>query len=360
MAHYYDSIRKREKTARKRRRIFKWIILLLIILGGLCAVMSYQFLFRSNVWLNGKKSAGVVIPLKSNWEDVKKIVYAKGLISNHFTFEFVAKLKNYPDYVKPGYYLFKEGMNNLQIVGKLRSGRQDPLNLVFNNIRTKEELAGRIGEQLESDSTQFITLMNDPDYLKKFGMNPTNIITMFIPNTYETYWTTSADKFMDRMYKEYNKFWNASRQQKLKEIGLTRLQAMTLASIVDKETNKNDEKPTIAGVYMNRLRQGWLLQADPTLVFATGDFGIKRVLNVYKSIDSPYNTYKYAGLPPGPICIPAISSIDAVLNYQKHNYMYFCAREDFSGYHNFAVTAAEHAMNAAKYQKALDQRGIMN
>jgi UPF0755 protein len=202
-------------------------------------------------------------------------------------------------------------------------------------------------------------LLNDPDYVKKFGFTTENIISMFIPNTYEVYWDIPAEKFMERMNKEYTSFWTDQRKARLKAIGLTQLQAITLASIVEKESNKNDEKPDIAGVYMNRYKQGWLLQADPTLVYAMGDFTIKRVLNAYKKIDSPYNTYKYAGLPPGPICLPSISSIDAVLNYRQHNYMYFCAREDFSGYHNFAVTMNEHLVNAARYQQALDRQGIM-
>ena len=201
--------------------------------------------------------------------------------------------------------------------------------------------------------------IRDRDYVKKFGFTTENIISMFIPNTYEVYWDITAEKFMERMNKEYTSFWTDQRKARLKAIGLTQLQAITLASIVEKESNKNDEKPDIAGVYMNRYKQGWLLQADPTLVYAMGDFTIKRVLNAYKNIDSPYNTYKYAGLPPGPICLPSISSIDAVLNYRQHNYMYFCAREDFSGYHNFAVTMNEHLVNAARYQQALDRQGIM-
>jgi UPF0755 protein len=204
-----------------------------------------------------------------------------------------------------------------------------------------------------------LKLINDSEYLKQFGFTPDNVISMFIPNTYEVYWDITAEKFMERMYKEYKAFWTEKRKARIAEMRLTELQAITLASIVEKESNKNDEKPDIAGVYLNRLRDGWLLQADPTLVYALGDFSIKRVLNVYKTIDSPYNTYKYFGLPPGPICLPSISSIDAVLNYRQHKYMYFCAREDFSGYHNFAVTMNEHLLNAAKYQNALDQKGIM-
>jgi UPF0755 protein len=265
----------------------------------------------------------------------------------------------YPDHIKTGHYILKEGMSNKQIIIKLRAKQQDPVKLVFNNIRIKEELAGHIAEQLETDSVSLLKLLNDSDYLKKFGFTTENVISMFIPNTYEVYWDITPEKFMERMNKEYKAFWTDKRKARLKEIRLSELQTITLASIVEKETNQNNEKPDVAGVYMNRLRDGWLLQADPTLVYALGDFSIKRVLNVYKSIDSPYNTYMYIGLPPGPICLPSISSIDAVLNYRQHNYMYFCAREDFSGYHNFAVTMNEHLLNAAKYQQALNQKGIL-
>jgi UPF0755 protein len=359
MSNYYHSIKRREKRSSRLKKLVRWLLFIVIIGGGLLALGTYQVLFRSNVWLNGSKSAGIIIPNNSDWNEVKNLLYSKGLISSHETFEWVARFKNYPGHIKPGHYLLKEGMSNLQLVNKLRNGKQDPVNLVFNNIRTKEDLAGKLGAQLEADSASFIKLLNDPVYVQKFGMTPATIITMFIPNTYEIYWTTSPEKFMERMNKEFNNFWNETRKQKLGGTGLTRIQAMTLASIVEKESNKNDKKPVIAGVYMNRLKQGWLLQADPTLVFAIGDFTIKRVLNAYKTIDSPYNTYRYLGLPPGPICIPSISSIDAVLNYQQHDYMFFCAREDFSGYHNFAVTPAQHAVNAAKYQQALNQRGIM-
>jgi UPF0755 protein len=359
MGNYYDSIRKREKRASKQKKLFRWLFFIIIIIGGLLSLAVYQVIFKSNVWLNGKKSVGVIIPNNSKWEDVTKIFYSKGLISNRGIFELVAKYKNYPEHIRPGHYLLKEGMGTLELVNKLRSGKQDPVDLVFNNIRTIDDLAGKIGAQIEADSASLMKLLNNPEYVKKFGMTTSTVITMFIPNTYQVYWTTKPEDFCERMFKEYNKFWNESRNQKLSEIGLTRIQTMILASIVEKESNKNDEKPVIAGVYMNRLKQGWFLQADPTLVFAIGDFTIKRVLNVYKTIDSPYNTYRFTGLPPGPICLPSIASIDAVLNYQKHNYMFFCAREDFSGYHNFAITPEQHAINAAKYQQALDKRAIL-
>ncbi len=350
---------KKEKSRSFRKQITFAIIAILIIGCGIIAYLGYSMVYKPNVWLNGQKSAAFNIRSGSTWDDVKKQLYKNGTIIHRTSFERLASIMKYPDHIKSGHYILKEGMSNKQIIRKLRSKQQDPVQLVFNNIRIKQELAGHLAEQLEADSVTFLKLLNNENYVKKFGFTTDNIISMFIPNTYEVYWDITPEKFMERMHKEYIAFWNDKRKAKLKEIGLTELQAITLASIVEKESNMNDEKPDVAGVYMNRLKQGWLLQADPTLVYAMGDFSIKRVLNVYKTIDSPYNTYKYFGLPPGPICLPSISSIDAVLNYRHHNYMYFCAREDFSGYHNFAVTMNEHLLNAAKYQQALNKRGIM-
>jgi len=359
MPNYFSRRIKKLMLLSFRKQIILTILAILIIGGGIIAYLGYRMVYMPNVWLNGQKSAAFNIRSGSTWEDVKQQLYKNGTIIHRASFEQLASVMKYPDHIKSGHYILKEGMSNKQIITKLRSKQQDPVRLVFNNIRIKQELAGHLAEQLETDSVTLLKLLNDADYLKKFGFTTDNIISMFIPNTYEVYWDITAEKFMERMHKEYIAFWNDKRKVKLKEIGLTELQAITLASIVEKESNMNDEKPDVAGVYMNRLKQGWLLQADPTLVYALGDFSIKRVLNVYKTIDSPYNTYKYVGLPPGPICLPSISSIDAVLNYRQHNYMYFCAREDFSGYHNFAVTMNEHLLNAAKYQQALNKRGIM-
>jgi UPF0755 protein len=359
MPNYYSSRLKREKSRSRRRQFILTIFALLIIGGIITGYLGYRMVYKPNVWLNGKPSAAFNIKSGSTWEDVKQLLYAKGTIIHRESFEQLAAIMKYPDHIKSGHYILKEGMNNRQIISKLRSKQQDPVKLVFNNIRIKEELAGHIADQLETDSVSLLKLLNDAEYLKKFGFTTDNIISMFIPNTYEVYWDITPEKFMEKMDKEYNAFWTDKRKARLAEIRLTELQAITLASIVEKETNQNDEKPDVAGVYMNRLHDGWLLQADPTLVYALGDFSIKRVLNVYKSINSPYNTYMYVGLPPGPICLPSISSIDAVLNYRQHKYMYFCAREDFSGYHNFAVTMNEHLLNAAKYQQALDQKGIL-
>ncbi|HNX44849.1 MAG TPA: endolytic transglycosylase MltG, partial [Bacteroidales bacterium] len=320
MVDYYSSLRKKEKKKARNRRLVFWLLTLLLLGGGTLAFLGYRAIYSSNIWLNGQKEVSIIIPTGSDWSDVKQILYKNGTIVHRETFEWLAQYMKYPGHIKPGHYLLKDGMNNRQLITKLRAGKQDPVKLIFNNIRTKEDLAGRIGGQLEPDSLKLITMLNDTAVIGKWGFTPFTILTMFIPNTYEVYWNITADKFLERMHKEYNSFWNENRQKKLTETGLTRLQAMTMASIVEKETNMNAEKPDIAGVYMNRLKQGWLLQADPTLVFALGDFTIKRVLNVYKKINSPYNTYLYIGLPPGPICMPSISSIDAVLNYSHHNY----------------------------------------
>lgn len=359
MPNYYSSRLKKEKSRSRRKQIFMIIIAFLIMSGAITGYLGYRMIYKPNVWLNRQTSTAFNIKSGSTWEDVKQMLYKNGTIIHRESFEHLAKIMKYPDHIKSGHYILKEGMSNKQIITKLRSKQQDPVKLVFNNIRIKEELAGHLAEQLETDSVSLLKLLNNADYLKKFGFTTDNIISMFIPNTYEVYWDITPEKFMEKMHKEYLAFWTDKRKARLKEIRLTELEAITMASIVEKETNRNDEKPDVAGVYMNRLRDGWLLQADPTLVYALGDFSIKRVLNVYKTINSPYNTYMYVGLPPGPICLPSISSIDAVLNYRQHKYMYFCAREDFSGYHNFAVTMEEHLLNAAKYQQALNQKGIL-
>ncbi|MEI6749885.1 MAG: endolytic transglycosylase MltG [Bacteroidales bacterium] len=359
MIDYYAAIRSRNQKRSRLSRIFRNFLFILLLLAIYIGYQAYKSFYSSNIWLNGKKMAFIYIPTKASYDDVKAILYLNGLIVNRNSFEWMARIKQYASHIKPGRYKISEGMNNSALINKLRSGNQDAVNLVFNNIRNKEQLAGRISKEIEADSASIINLLNDSLFVANFGMTPRNVITLFIPNTYQVYWNITANDFVERMAKEYKKFWNESRKGKLGEIRLSRTEVMTLASIVEKETNRNDEKPDVAGVYINRLHNGWLLQADPTLVFALGDFSIKRVLNEYKRINSPYNTYMYIGLPPGPICLPSISSIDAVLNYRKHNYMYFCAREDFSGYHNFAVNAEQHQLNANRYQQALNKRNIM-
>lgn len=273
-------------------------------------------------------------------------------------FERIAKIYSLPEKVRPGRYTLRKGMSYLELAKMFRNGLQTPVRLTFNNIRTLPQLAGRLSQQIESDSLTLLSWLTSADAAKGYGFDGQNFIGMFIPDTYEVWWTISPEALTDRMKKEYDRFWNADRLEKLTATGLTREQATTLASIVYEETKMSDEMPVVAGVYMNRLKTGMPLQADPTVKFAVGDFSIKRVLNQHLQTESPYNTYKHTGLPPGPICMPSVKAIDAVLGYDRHKYLYFCARPDFSGYHNFAATLDQHNQNARAYYAALNKAGI--
>ena len=317
----------------------------------------YQKIFAPNDFDN-KKDQIIYIPTGSTIDDVVLYLKEEGLVDDTEAFRWVAQKMNYSSNVKTGKYQLKNRMSNKEIVTLLRSGKQIPIRLTFSNLRTSYDLAGAVGGKIEADSASIAYLFKDEAYLKKYGLTEENSLCFMIPNTYEFKWNTSAEEFFERMSVEYKKFWTTQRKEKAKNIGLTQTQVCVLASIVDKETRKNDEKPLVAGVYMNRYLKGWKLEADPTLVYASGDFTIRRVLNEHKEIDSPYNTYLYTGLPPGPICMPAISSVDAVLNYTKHDFMFFCAREDFSGYHSFAKNYAQHLFNARRFQRELDRRNI--
>lgn len=270
----------------------------------------------------------------------------------------VARLKKFDKHVKSGRYELYKGMSANEIVNMLHSGAQAPTQLTFNNIRTLPILAGRLAKQIEADSTTIVNLLLDPATAEKYGFKPEEFIGMFIPNTYEVWWTISPEALIRRMNQEYNNFWNESRIKLLDNTNLTQKEVSTLASIVYEETKKSDEMPKIAGVYINRLRRGMPLQADPTIKFALGNPNIRRILYRHLKVDSPYNTYKHRGLPPAPIYMPSVKSIDAVLNYAEHKYLYFCAKEDFSGYHNFARTLREHNNNSNRYSRALNRAGI--
>lgn len=350
--------RKRKSSAVLK---FAWSLVILLAIVALSgAWVVYRWLYEPNVIIrDAKQSNFLYIPTGSGFEDVMKLLSDRQLLEDEKSFRWTAGQLKYNDAsVKPGKYLLKQEMNNKTLIQLLRSGRQTPVRVVFNNIRTKDQLAMRISEHLETSAKALLNLMNDADYTKQLGFNPDNILSLFIPNTYEFYWNTSADQFIRRMKKEYDSFWTPAMKKKAAETGFTPIEISIIASIVQQETQNDLEKSTIAGVYINRIRKGWRLEADPTLVFALGDYSVNRVLNVYKQIDSPYNTYMYGGLPPGPICLPTLVSLKAVLNYAKHNYMYFCAKEDFSGRHNFAATYEQHLQNARRFQRALDKRGI--
>ncbi|WP_320052315.1 endolytic transglycosylase MltG [uncultured Acetobacteroides sp.] len=322
-------------------------------------IRLYTRVLMPNVDLGGKKSAHILIPTGSDYNAVAAIFRQSGYIKNFNTFESYAEKKGYAQKVKPGRYKLVAGMSNRRLLNMLISGNQDPAQIYINNIRTKEKLASILGKQLEPDSLAIVTMLNSDSVAKSIGMTPETIISLFIPNTYELYWNVTPNDILKRMKKEYDKFWGEkNRQHKADSMGLSREQVITVASIVDEETNYVPEMNTIAGVYLNRLKKEMLLQADPTVKFAIGDPTIRRILNKHLSFDSPYNTYKYKGLPPGPIALPSIEAIDAVLNSAKTPYIYFCAKADFSGAHAFAVTKEEHEKNAQVYQAALNKRNI--
>ncbi len=327
-----------------------------MLIGSGTAIHFYNTLFSSNV--QKEVDDYLYIPTKSSFEDVVRIIKINNIIQDDETFAWVAKRMKYTK-VKPGKYKIEKGMSNIELIRMLRAGKQEPVKIQFQNIRLKKDFAGYIGSQLELDSTKLLSMLDSMDMLRELGFDEDNIFCMFIPNTYEFYWNTSEEKFISKMKEEYDKFWNEERTQKAKKINLSKTDVIILASIVDQEALVNAELKRVAGVYMNRLNRGMKLEADPTVIFAIGDFNIKRVLNRMLQYDSPYNTYKYNGLPPGPICMPSVAAIDASLNYEKHNYIYFCAKEDFSGYHNFASNLAQHQVNARKFQQALTKRRIM-
>lgn len=330
---------------------------ILLFIGITTGYSYYNKIYKENISANNF----IYIPTNATFDQVTKLVLP--YLKNKEAFIWVAKQKNYPNKIKAGRYEIKKGMNNSDLVNLLRSGNQIPLKISFNNQNTVEKLAGRISEQIEADSIAIIKAITDVDFLKKNNFTKANVLGMFIPNSYEFYWNTSAEKFRDRMLKEYNTFWNKDRIDKAKKLNLTKKEVITLASIVQKETAKTNERPIVAGLYLNRLRSKWALGADPTIIFALKqkygqDKIFKRVLNKDLTINSPYNTYTNTGLPPALISMPDISSIDAVLNNLRHDYYYMCASVTKIGYHEFAKTLAQHNKNATKYHQWINKQGI--
>jgi peptidoglycan lytic transglycosylase G len=336
-------------------------ILYFLILGGAIAsiivIRLYINLFGINIKV-GEDDQTIYIHSGSSFEQVMDSLESNLQISNVRVLSWIAFKKKYPELIKPGRYVIKKDLSYNGLINRLRSGRQDAVKLTFNNIRTLNQLAGKIGLQIEADSVQIMDFLGDDKNFSSDGFAHNNIIALFIPNTYEVYWNSDAKSLYKRMLKEYRMFWNDDRMAKAKEKGLSPIEVSTLASIIDDEVAKVDEKPRIAGVYLNRLKRGIPLQACPTIKFALNDFTITRVLYKHLQIDSPYNTYKHRGFPPGPIGCPSIEGIDAVLNAEKHNYLYFAAKADFSGYHNFSRSLAEHNRYAAAYQRELNKRKI--
>ncbi len=338
-------------------RLNKILIILItaaFIVTGLRSYQLYRYIFDDNV----KNPGTITIPYEATFGQVLDSLRTKEILKSEKAFRWVSKKKAYPDHIKAGRYLFHAGQNTNNMVNMLKAGNQEPVLIVFNNLRFMEELAGKVSRYIAADSSTLMACLSDSALIAKLGFNKYSFHAMFIPNTYEMYWTTTPEKFVQRMKNEYDRFWNEDRKAKAEALGLNPVQVITVASVVQEETVKEEEKPVVAGLYLNRIRRGIPLQADPTVRYALGDFGIRRILKKNLEIDSPYNTYKHAGLPPGPINFPEISSIDAVLNAKEHNYIYMCAKEDFSGYHYFARTLSEHARNARRYQEALNKQQI--
>lgn len=259
---------------------------------------------------------------------------------------------------KAGHYVLRPGMSVIEVARMLKLGLQTPVRVTLNNVRTPGQLAARLGRQLDADSAAFARVLVSAETAERYGFDSVTLFSMFLPNTYEVYWTESPERFVERMHREYERFWTGARDSARTRIGLSRLETMTLASIVAEETRKSDEMPRIAGVYMNRLRRGIPLQADPTVKYAMQDFGLRRILYRHLKYESPYNTYINKGLPPSPICMPGLDAIESVLSYERHDYIFFCARATFDGYHNFARTLSEHQANARAYSAALNKRNI--
>lgn len=352
-----SAIEYRDQALKRRKR---WATVSVVFtLALVCfSYYFYQVFFTVNIETKSKLTY-VVVHRGDDWQAALKTIDATGVVVDKLSLHFVAKLMKYPTHVKPGRYELKDGYTNRELINVLKAGLQSPLKLTFTNVRLRRELADKLSTQIDARPSQIDSLLSSPSYTKSLGFDTTTVLSMFIPNTYELYWNTSAENLMKRMKKEYEKFWTPARDAEREKLHLTRAQVSTLASIVEAEQQQHaDERPRIAGVYLNRLKRGMKLQADPTVVYANRDFTIKRVLNVHLQKDSPYNTYKYAGLPPGPINLPSIASIDAVLKPESNNYVYFCAKEDFSGYHAFATNVTEHNANARRYQAALNRAGI--
>lgn len=351
----------RRKISRKTPGYMKvslWALLIAIVVSLGLFIRFYKAVFSPSADTGDRDAIYFYVHTGAEYEEVVNSLLEHGIIDNRTNFDWTAQKKNYPSHIKAGRYKIKAGMSNNELVNMLRSGKQEALMLSFNNVRTIEELAGIISEFLEPGEKEFSEYLNNRKTAEKYGFTLESFPAMFIPNTYEFYWTTSPENFAARMKREYVAFWSDSRIKKAEKMNLTPVEVATMASLVEQETIFDEENSSIAGVYINRLKKGIPLQSDPTLIFAMRDFNIRRVINEDKKLDSPYNTYKYRGLPPGPICIPSISAVDAVLNYEKHNYYYFCAKADFSGYHSFARTLSQHNKNARLYQQELNRRKI--
>ena len=340
------------------RRIIVSVGLVILLLAGLAAWKAYQMVQAPNV-REAPGGIALLLPDGVTFESLLDSMAVKNVLINPRSFRTVAGWMKFGDPVNGGRYLLSSGLSNRALINVLRSGNQTPVDLVINSVRTLPELSARIAEQIEVDSLTLLQSFNSSETLEYLGATPEELMTYFIPETYEVFWNMNSRRLIERMKSEHDKFWQSKdRLAKATDLGMSPAEVYTMASIVQKEAQLPSERDTVAGLYLNRIKTGMLLQADPTVVFATGLFDLRRVLNKHVAIESPYNTYKHAGLPPGPICMPDIATIDAVLNAAQHDYIYMCASPDAVGRHAFASNATEHYANARRYHRWLDKRGI--
>lgn len=317
---------------------------------------GYQYIYTPNIQVE-KEDTHLYITKGTTFKKLLRFVTDEGIVTDPISFGFIAKVMHYQENIKPGKFLLQKNMTNIEAIRYLRQGGGETEKIQFSQARKLEDVLGKICRPILADSAKTDELIHSQQIIEDYGFEKETLIAMFIPNTYEVFWHTDEQALLDRIKKEYDRFWNEERKSKANKLGLSTIQVSTLASIVQAETYQKDEKPMVAGLYLNRLRQGIMLQADPTLIYALNDYSIKRVLNEHKEVESPYNTYKHVGLPPGPINLPSISSIDAVLNAVDHEYIFMCAKGDCSGYHNFAKTNSEHNRNRVIYRKNLNKEG---
>ena len=361
-----EDIKEKEKSIReenpKRKRFSlgrNWVISLFIFFSLFSFIVGYLYyqIFSAQLDLDKNKETYVYIKSSDNFDQVMSHLAEKKMISHPIIFEWLAKFSGYPKKIRPGKYKISAEMNVMQLLRSLKSGRQEAVRIAIENIRTKEQLAGKVAAKIEADSMGILSILRDPAEMAKYNLDSNSSIGLFIPDTYEFYWATDPRAFIKKMSREFEKFWNKSRKEKAQALQLKPSEVMTLASIIQLESNDKSEWPVIAGVYLNRLRIGMKLQADPTVVFANGNFKLRRIRGVLDT-NSPYNTYLNPGLPPGPIYMPSKACIDSTLNPQQHNFIFFCANAQKPGTHIFAQTWFEHKLNALNYQRYLDNRGI--
>lgn len=348
---------KHRKLSARGIAVIAALAVILLVIAGAIGWKQYNYRFGTAI----VRSGTVQVHTGTSFAEISRMLADSGYVRDLRKWESYAR-SNGMDSVRAGNYALKSGTSYRTALTDFRYGRQTPVRLTFNNIRTMDRLAGVVSKYIEADSLTILKTLRDTDIIRETGLTKATFPSLFIPNTYEVYWTMTPEEFVTRMKKEHDKFWNDERRAQAKKLGYTPEQISTIASIVIEETKFKGEMTQVAGVYVNRLRAGMPLQADPTVKFALGDPAIRRVLNKHLQYDSPYNTYKYAGLPPGPICVPSITALDATLAYaepdKKHDYYYFCAKADFSGKHAFARTLPEHSRNAAAYAAELNRRGI--